>query len=75
MDRQDLTAPEASKRCLDGHVADVLHERTGDHPLKKLFPFSHNWTTYVANDLNEAQRKRLTSSQGVDVTFLHMLKQ
>ena len=34
VDRQDLTAPEASTRCLDGHVADVLQERTGDHPLK-----------------------------------------
>ena len=35
-DRQVLTAPEASTRCLDGLVAGVLHERTSDRTRKVI---------------------------------------
>ena len=36
MDRQVLTTPEASERCLDGHVAEDRHERTSDYPQKAI---------------------------------------
>ena len=57
VDRQVLTAPEASTRFLNGHVADVRHERTGH---ERLCPFSDNLTTLmfvVASEHSEAQRE------------------
>ena len=72
MDRQVLTAPDASTRCMDGFVAGVVHLRTSDRT--RNFSIRRKLTTlmlFVASDLSEAQRERLTSSlslQGVTVT-------
>ena len=73
MDRQVLTAREASARCLEDMLPMfVTSEQVTTH--ERLFPFSDTLAKLmfnVASDLSEAQRERLASSfslQGVNVT-------